>query len=71
MSIVLTWLYNSTRGSILMVALFHGSYNFWAASGGAGGLVISTIDALFIIWAVGVVVAFRPANLSYEGKHTL
>ena len=71
MSIVLTWLYNSTRGSILMVALFHGSYNFWAASGGAGGLVISTIDALFIIWAVGVVVAFRPANLSYQGKHTL
>jgi hypothetical protein len=54
-----------------MVALFHGSYNFWAASGGAGGLVISTIDALFIIWAVGVVVAFRPVNLSYQGKHTL
>ncbi len=64
-------MYNGTRGSILMVALFHDSYNFWAASGGAGGLVFSTIDALFIIWAVGVVVVFRPANLSYKEKHTL
>ena len=71
MSIVLTWLYNSMRGSILMVALFHGGYNFWAASGGAGGLVTSTIDALFILWAVAVVVVLGPANLSRKGKHTL
>jgi uncharacterized protein len=71
MSLVLTWLYNSTRGSILMAALFHGSYNFWAASGAAGGLVTSTIDALLIIWAVAVVVVFGPANLSHKGKHTL
>ena len=71
LAIVLTWLYNSTRGSILMVALFHGGYNFWAASGGTGGLTSSTIDALFIIWAVAIVVLFRPANLSRKGKHTL
>jgi uncharacterized protein len=71
LAIVLTWLYNSTRGSILMAALFHGGYNFWAASGGAGGLTSSTIDALFIIWAVAIVVLFRPANLSRKGKHTL
>ena len=71
LAIVLTWLYNSTRGSILMAALFHGGYNFWAASGGAGGLTSSTIDALFIIWAVAVVVLFRPANLSRKGNHTL
>ncbi len=35
--IVLTWLYDSTRGSILVAALFHGGHHFWAASGGAGG----------------------------------
>ncbi len=71
LAIVLTWLYNSTRGSILMAALFHGGYNFWAASGGAGGLTSSTIDALFIIWAVALVVVLGPANLSRKGKHTL
>jgi membrane protease YdiL (CAAX protease family) len=71
MAIVLTWLYNSTRGSILMAALFHGGYNFWAASGGAGGFVTYTIDALFIIWAVAVVVVAGPANLSRKEKHML
>jgi CAAX protease family protein len=71
LAIVLTWLYNSTRGSILMVALFHGSYNFWATSGGAGGSITSTIDALFIIWAVVLVLVAGPASLSREGKHVL
>jgi uncharacterized protein len=71
LAILLTWLYNSTRGSILMAALFHGGYNFWVASGGAGGLTTSAIDALFIIWAVAVVVVFGPANLSRKEKQTL
>ena len=71
LALVLTWLYNSTRGSILMVALLHGGYNFWAASGGAGGLVTSAIDALFLLWAVAVVVVFGPANLSRKERHIL
>lgn len=71
LAIVLTFIYNSTRGSILMAALFHGGYNFWAASGGAGGLTTATIDALFIIWAVAIVVVFGPANLARKEKHTL
>jgi hypothetical protein len=71
LAIVLTWLYNSTRGSILIAALFHGGYNFWDASPAAAGFITSTIDALLIIWAVAIVVVFRPANLSRKGKHVL
>jgi len=71
LAIVLTWLYNSTRGSILMVALFHGGYNFWAASGGAVGSISSTIDALFVIWAVALVIVVGPANLSRKRKHVV
>jgi membrane protease YdiL (CAAX protease family) len=71
MAIVLTWLYNSTRGSILMAALFHGSYNFWVTTPAAGGLIIPTIDAFFIIWAVTVVIVFGPASLSRKDKHML
>ncbi len=71
LAIVLTWLYNSTRGSILMAALFHAGYNFWAASGGAGGSITSTIDALLVIWAVAVVVVFGPEKLSHEEKQML
>jgi CAAX protease family protein len=71
LAIVLTWLYNSTRGSILMVALFHGGYNFWLASPASAGYISPTIDALFIIWAVAVVVFFGPANLSRKDKQKL
>jgi membrane protease YdiL (CAAX protease family) len=71
LAIVLTWLYNSTRGSILMAALFHGGYNFWDASPADTGFVYDTINALLIIWAVALVVVFRPANLSHKGKQVL
>jgi membrane protease YdiL (CAAX protease family) len=39
LAIILTWLYNSTRGSILMPALFHGGYNFWDASPADTGFI--------------------------------
>jgi membrane protease YdiL (CAAX protease family) len=71
LAIVLTWLYNSTRGSILMAALFHGGYNFWDASPADTGFVYDTINALLIMWAVALVVVFRPANLSHKGKQVL
>jgi hypothetical protein len=71
LAIVLTWLYNSTRGSIMTAALFRAGYNFWDASLAAGGFITSAMDALLIIWAVAVVVVFRPANLSHKGKHIL
>jgi membrane protease YdiL (CAAX protease family) len=71
LAIVLTWLYNGTRGSILMAALFHGGYNFWDASPADTGFVYDTINALLIIWAVALVIAFRPANLSHKGKQVL
>ena len=71
LAIVLTWLYNSTRGSILMAALFHGGYNFWDASPADTGFIYDTINALLIIWAVALVVVFRPANLSHKGKQVL
>jgi membrane protease YdiL (CAAX protease family) len=71
LAIVLTWIYNSTRGSILMAALFHGSYNFWIATPAAEGYITPTLDALLVIWAVVVVFVLGPANLSHKEKQTL
>jgi hypothetical protein len=68
---MLTWLYGSTCGSILMAALFHGGYNFWDASPADTGFIYDTINALLIIWAVALVVVFRPAILSHKGKQVL
>jgi membrane protease YdiL (CAAX protease family) len=68
-AVVLTWLYNSSQGSILMTIIWHGTFN--AATSATEGNVAMIISIMVIIW--GVVIARRcgPAELSCAGKHTL
>lgn len=59
---IYTWIYNSTKGSILLVALFHGSLNVW-------GLFITGVspiaDALLnCVVAIILITVFGKANLS-------
>jgi membrane protease YdiL (CAAX protease family) len=69
-AIVFTWLYNSTNGSILMVTIFHGAFNFVAASKASkAGILAAIISTVVIVWAVLVVILFKPANLSKSTKH--
>ena len=71
LSILLTWLYNSSRGSILAAALFHGSFNFFLTSPADIGEMTIVIRGLLIVWVIAVIVAFKPTNLSTKGKHTM
>lgn len=68
-AITFTWLYNSTGGSILLVAVWHGAFNFVtgcaACKTGTAAAVVST---LVMVWAVVVVVWFKPATLSRADK---
>lgn len=71
-AIWLTFLYNSTNGSTLMVALWHITWNIVNII----GLVVSTevvalMSAMVMVIAVIVVIAGKPAQLSPYGKHTL
>jgi len=71
-AIVLTWLYNSSRGSVLMVALWHGLFDYTTACVECkSGLIAATLSTLVMVWAVVVVVVFKPTNLSRERKHVL
>ena len=54
-AIVLTWLYNSSRGSVLAAALWHASFNFVTASPNAAGLAVAVTSTLVIVWAVAIV----------------
>lgn len=69
-TIFLTWLYNSTSGSLLIVILWHGTYNFITASRAGEGLIAAIVTAFVMVWAVVVVVWFKPANLSHRPKVT-
>jgi membrane protease YdiL (CAAX protease family) len=69
-SIVFTWLYNSTRGSLLMVILFHALFDFLSVSRAGGGNVAAIMSAGVMIWAVLIVILFKPANLAHEKRQT-
>lgn len=68
-AIVFTWLYNSSAGSILIVAVWHGVFNFTTASKASkAGLIAAIISTLVMVWAVVVVIWFKPATLSHREK---
>ena len=71
LGILLTWMYNSSRGSILAAALFHCGFNFFLASPADVGEMTIVIRGLLIVWVIAVIVAFKPTNLSAKGKHVL
>ena len=68
-AIVLTWLYNSSHGSVLAVVLWHASFNFVSASPNAGGFVAAVTSILVIVWAVVIVWRYRTATLAAAPKH--
>jgi membrane protease YdiL (CAAX protease family) len=63
-AIVLTWLYNSSGGSVLTTALWHASFNFVTASPNAGGLVTAVTSTLVMVWAIVVVWRYDWATLA-------
>jgi len=67
-TILLTWLYNSTAGSVLAVAVWHATFNYITASGAGVGLVAATLSTLVMVVAVLVVVIWRPEHLSHRQR---
>ena len=70
--VVIMWLYNTTGRSVLLVGLFHASFNATVAGGGefipgptGTALVIAT--GVIVLAAVGLVVATR-GRLAYEKR---
>jgi uncharacterized protein len=69
-AVIYTWLYNGTRGGLLLVVLLHAATNapltLIVAPLGAEHLtsIFWVITALTLLWAGTVVAVFRPADLS-------
>lgn len=71
-AIVFTWLYNSTGSSILMVALWHGTFNLTTACVSCKtGISAAVISTLVMVWAVIVVLLFKPTGLSRRTEQVI
>ena len=62
-AVVLTWLYNSSPDSILMVAIWHGCFNFVTASTADTGFLPAVVSIIVIVWAIVVIVRFKSKHL--------
>jgi membrane protease YdiL (CAAX protease family) len=63
-SFILTWLYNGTRGSLLMIVLFHGLFNFFSVSEAGGESAAIIMSAVVVFWAVRVINVYGRENLA-------
>jgi len=63
-AIVFTWIFNSTNGSVLMVALFHGCFDFVSAANIHNDFPAVVVSVVVMVWALVVIVHYKPKNLS-------
>jgi uncharacterized protein len=68
-SALLTWLYNSTGGSVLAAILWHGSYN--AAVAGAQPEISAMVTAFVILAVIVIGNRFGPETLSHRERYAL
>jgi membrane protease YdiL (CAAX protease family) len=64
-AVLLTWLYNSTGGSILAVALWHALYDLVSASRATDVTANVVMSVVVMAWALAVLAAAGPARLAW------
>ncbi len=67
-AILLTWLYNESHGSLLVVALFHAAIDIVFTSDISSQAVVTTSGVLVTFWGIIVLLITGPATLSRRGK---
>ena len=65
-AVLLTWLYNMSRGSLLVVALFHGAVDVAFTSAASSPVVTNTMGALITLWGIAVAVIASPRHLGSQ-----
>lgn len=61
-TMVFTWLYNSTQGSVFIVIIFHAVFNWLSVSEAGGQLAASIMSAPIVLWALYVARRYGQEN---------
>jgi hypothetical protein len=69
--VLLTWLYNGTGGSVLMVAIWHALFDLLTASKADQDVIPIITTAGVIAWALLVANVNRPWGFRFQKKQTL
>jgi len=69
-SILLTWLYNSSRASILICAVFHSTIDIAFTSVNADKNIMNYMGMLITIWGILTIIFFKPKNLAPLPRET-
>lgn len=67
-AVLLTWLFNESRGSLLVVALFHASVDVAFTSDVSSEMVVNIAGALITFWGIAVVARAGASYLAFGGK---
>lgn len=67
-TIVFTWLFNSTGGSVLLVAVWHAGFDFVTSTSAGGGVLAMVVSIAVMVWAVVIIILYKPADLSSVPK---
>jgi hypothetical protein len=70
-AVLFTWLYNSTGGSVLLVAIWHAVFDLLSASEAGQDIIPIVMTALIIAFALLVTNLDRPWNFHRVPKHVL
>jgi len=67
-AVLMTWLYNESRGSLLAVALFHAAVDVAFTSEITSDFVVNAAGAMITVWGIVVILMAGPRYLSRKGK---
>ena len=70
-SILLTWLYNSSKASILICAVFHSTIDIAFTADITGINVINYMGFLITVWGILTILIFKPRNLAANDRERI
>lgn len=70
-SILLTWLYNSSRASILICAVFHSTIDIAFTTDNADKNIMSYMGVLITVWGILAILIYKPKNLAEKEREKM